>query len=58
MKLLILIAIAVYANDFIRDFTGFDAVATFTAKNPTLSGIISTIVILLILLKLLRLRKK
>lgn len=58
IKLLIVIAIAVYVNDTICAVTGFDAVANFTAKNPALSGILSTIIILFIVYKLLRKRKK
>ena len=57
MKLLIIILLAVYANDTTSTLTGFDIVKNLASSSPGLAGILSTLVILLILRKVLR-RKK
>lgn len=54
MKLLILVLVGVYANDFIADKFGYDIIQS----NPEIISVLSTIVILLILRKLVKRQKK
>lgn len=57
MKLLIIILLAVYANDITNTLTGFNAVKSLATSSPGLAGLLSTLVILLILRKVLRKKK-
>lgn len=57
MKLLIIILLAVYANDITSTLTGFNAVKSLATSSPGLAGLLSTLVILLILRKVLRKKK-
>jgi hypothetical protein len=57
MKLLIIILLAVYANDITSTLTGFNAVKSLATSSPGVTGILSTLVILLILRKVLRKKK-
>ncbi len=57
MKILVIILLAVYANDIISTITGFDAVKSLATSSPELMGILSTLVILFILRKVLRKKK-
>jgi hypothetical protein len=58
LKLALILFGVAFLNNTIKDATNFDFIETVTTKNPEISGVIVTVIVLIFLLQIFKKRRK